>query len=183
MTDKELKKLSRMELLEMLLVQTREVERLQAELERLNSELEHTQEQTKYRELELSQAGSIAEAALQVNGVFEAAQKAADEYLNNLHRLEAGTLERCKKIEALCRKLCQRYVQQAEQEAKRFWLQIQAEIQKSYPENERRLKIQAELEGKLNQKLTFNMGKDEKTKGTSDAGLRSAGAGDKKRTV
>ena len=35
MTDKELKKLSRMELLEMLLLQTQEVERLQAEMERI----------------------------------------------------------------------------------------------------------------------------------------------------
>ena len=40
-------------------------------------------ERTK-REIELREAGSIAEAALRLNGVFEAAQKAADQYLYNI---------------------------------------------------------------------------------------------------
>ena len=35
----------------------------------------------------LSQAGNIAEAALALNGVFEAAQKAADQYLENIQMM------------------------------------------------------------------------------------------------
>ena len=42
------------------------------------------QAERKKREIELREAGSIAEAALRLNGVFEAAQKAADQYLYNI---------------------------------------------------------------------------------------------------
>lgn len=41
------------------------------------------------RRIELDEAGSIAMAALKLNGVFEAAQKAADQYLYNLQQLIA----------------------------------------------------------------------------------------------
>lgn len=39
------------------------------------------------RRIELNEAGSIAMAALKLNGVFEAAQKAADQYLYNLQQM------------------------------------------------------------------------------------------------
>lgn len=39
------------------------------------------------RVIELEEAGSIAEAALRLNGIFEAAQQAADQYLMNVRRL------------------------------------------------------------------------------------------------
>lgn len=80
MTEKELRKLSRRDLLEMLLAQTKEVERLKKELDAANEAL-------RSREILLANAGSIAEAALQLNGVFEAAQKAADQYLENIKNL------------------------------------------------------------------------------------------------
>ena len=77
MTDKELRKLRRGELLEMLLDQTKENERLKKQIADL-------QEQIETREIILKRSGSIAEAALKLNGVFEAAQKAADQYLENV---------------------------------------------------------------------------------------------------
>ena len=40
------------------------------------------------RQIAIAESGSIAEAALRVNGVFEAAEKAAKEYLQNLALLE-----------------------------------------------------------------------------------------------
>lgn len=80
MTEKELRKLSRRDLLEMLLAQTKEVERLKKELDAANEAL-------RSREILLANAGSIAEAALQLNAVFEAAQKAADQYLENIKNL------------------------------------------------------------------------------------------------
>lgn len=39
------------------------------------------------RIIELEEAGSIAEAAMRINGVFEAAQKAAEQYLLNVKKL------------------------------------------------------------------------------------------------
>ena len=77
MTDKELKKLNRTKLLQMLLEIERENEALRAR----NEELE---QQMKRRELQLAQSGSIAEAALKLNGIFEAAQQAADQYVYNV---------------------------------------------------------------------------------------------------
>lgn len=83
MTDKELKKLSRAELLELLLESNRENERLRKQLEKAKGLLAN-------RAIEIENAGSIAEAALALNGVFEAAQKAADQYLENVRRLAEG---------------------------------------------------------------------------------------------
>ena len=37
--------------------------------------------------IELEEAGSIAEAAIRINGVFEAAQRAAEQYLMNVREL------------------------------------------------------------------------------------------------
>lgn len=77
MTEKELRRLSRMDLLEMLLEQSREVERLQKELETVKNQLSD-------RRIMEQESGSIAEASLKLNKVFEAAQQAADQYLENI---------------------------------------------------------------------------------------------------
>ena len=77
MTDRELRKLSRKDLLEMLLIQSRELTRVKQELEEANAQLQQ-------RRIAISQSGSIAEAALKLNGIFEAAQAAADQYLENM---------------------------------------------------------------------------------------------------
>lgn len=84
MTDKELRKLNRAELLEILLEQTKRVEALQAELELKNKELEN-------RKIMIDRAGSIAEASLRLNEVFEAAQRAADQYLENAMQLNKNS--------------------------------------------------------------------------------------------
>jgi len=77
MTDKELKKLSRKELLEMLVINTRRIEALEAKVKELQGKLNS-------RNITVERAGSLAEAALQLSGVFESAQKAAELYLENL---------------------------------------------------------------------------------------------------
>lgn len=69
-----LQKLSRTELLELLLEQTKELEATQAKVSELEKALAD-------RKIEMEQAGNIAEAALQLNKVFEAAQRAADDYV------------------------------------------------------------------------------------------------------
>lgn len=80
MTDKELRRLSRAELLEMLLAQVEENERLKARLEEAERALED-------RRLAVSRAGSLAEASLQLNDVFAAADRAARQYVENVQRL------------------------------------------------------------------------------------------------
>lgn len=76
----QLKKLSRADLLELLLAESNENEQLRAQLDEANRKLAS-------RELELEQAGSLAEAALRLNGVFEAADRAAQQYMENVRLL------------------------------------------------------------------------------------------------
>ena len=79
-TENELRKLKRVDLLEMLLEQSQELERVKAQLEQAESEL-------RSRKILLDNAGSIAEAAMQLNDIFTVAQKTADQYLENIRRL------------------------------------------------------------------------------------------------
>lgn len=91
MTEKELKRLNRVELLELLLIQTRETERLRMMLETAQQKLEN-------REIQIGKCGTLAEATLVVNGVLEAAQATADHYLENIARMERETREKCRKM-------------------------------------------------------------------------------------
>ena len=88
MTEKKLKKLNRQELLEILLMQSKKIDRLQAQLH-------EAQEKLEAKELSLSKAGSIAEASLALSGVFEDAQKAADQYLENIRLMQEKTKIEC----------------------------------------------------------------------------------------
>lgn len=80
MTDREMKKLNRAELLELLLEQMDENRRLREELDQAKAALAD-------RRIRLEYAGSIAQAALSLNGVFEAADRAAQEYLDSVKRM------------------------------------------------------------------------------------------------
>ncbi len=87
MTDRELKRMSRAGLLELLSEQSRELDRLREENERLSERLRD-------REILIRESGSIAEAALKLNGVFEAAQSAADQYIRSVRHISARLPER-----------------------------------------------------------------------------------------
>ncbi|MBP3940213.1 MAG: hypothetical protein J6D00_01795 [Christensenellaceae bacterium] len=91
MMEKDLKRLNRAELLELLLVQTKEVERLSAALAEAEKKLAE-------RELKIEKAGTLAEASLLVNGVFEACEAAAAQYLENIKRMQEETAARCEEI-------------------------------------------------------------------------------------
>lgn len=111
MTEKELKKLSRADLLELLLQERRENEKLRMEINSLKRKLAD-------RTIKIQNAGSIAEASLQLSGIFDTAQKAANQYLENIRILsekqkkickqtEAETIAKCKAMEAQTRKRCE----------------------------------------------------------------------------
>lgn len=94
MTDRELKKLNRAELLEILVMQGKTVEELKERLAQAEHQLEEM-------DLKIQNAGSIAEASLQLSGVFEAAQRSADMYLDNIRRLNAESQQRREEAEQL----------------------------------------------------------------------------------
>lgn len=135
MTDNDLKKLSRAELLEILIKQATEIETLKAELEEAKNALNS-------RELRVGKAGSIAEASLLVSGVFESAQAAAEIYLENIRNTE----EVCNKMRAEAETEAQRIIDEAnagaekrELEAKlaseRYWADVSGKLEKFYDEH------------------------------------------------
>ncbi len=73
MTEKELKKLTRAELLEMLIAQSKK-------LSRTETELAAAQEELKRREIAISESGTVAEAALKLSGIFDDADRAVAQY-------------------------------------------------------------------------------------------------------
>ena len=80
--DKNLKKLSRVELLELMISLSEDYEALADENNRLKKML------SVQRLPRSTKVGSIAEAALAANGYFESAQRSADEYLREIKHLK-----------------------------------------------------------------------------------------------
>lgn len=143
MTDKDLKKLSRTELLEMLITVTEENEGLKDTVRSLQARLDD-------RRIIIDESGSIAEASLKLSGVFEAAQKAADDYVENVRRgsrRQAELLEkaeelarekvtemiseadeRCRKMEAETERKCDAMTRKARREADAYWAQVSTKL-------------------------------------------------------
>ena len=80
MTDRELRHMSRSELLQMLIMQIKENKVLSERLAAAEAELNS-------RQIAINNAGSLAEAALSLNHVFDAAESAAQQYLENIKRI------------------------------------------------------------------------------------------------
>ena len=110
MTDKELKRLSRSELLEMLIQQSKELERLRKQLDAAQTALQN-------REIAITNAGSIAEAALQLNGVFTAAQDACQQYMENICHLSQNQERICAQRDAESQAEAERIVEEARKES------------------------------------------------------------------
>ena len=110
MTDKELKRLSRGELLEMLIQQSTELERLRKQLDAAQTALQN-------REIAITNAGSIAEAALQLNGVFTAAQDACQQYIENICHLSQNQERICAQRDAESQAEAKRIVEEARKES------------------------------------------------------------------
>ena len=84
MTDKELRGLSRRELLELLVAREKENQQLRQELDDARAELNK-------RQIDVAKAGTMADAALLLNGIFDAADRAAQQYLENIRLRAEGT--------------------------------------------------------------------------------------------
>ena len=104
MTEKELRKLNRYQLLELLVAQTERANVLEEKLEKAQSKLDS-------HDIQMSVVGSIAEASLQLSGVFQAAQKAADLYLD-------AARERADRMEEEAERKARALVEEAERRAR-----------------------------------------------------------------
>ena len=91
MTDKEFRRLSRSELIDIIYQFQLKQNELTAENERLTKELAD-------KRLRVSEAGNIAEAALEIHSVMQAAQDAAALYLEEIRIMRDETKEKCQRI-------------------------------------------------------------------------------------
>lgn len=129
MTDHDLRKLSRVQLLEMLLEQSREVARLRGELEQARCQLED-------RRIRIAEAGNIAEAALQLNGVFATAQAAAEDYLASVSEALQTSRENCRNLEEQTKHRCEQMVLEARAESAACWDAIREKVRDPYLDRE-----------------------------------------------
>lgn len=147
MTEKEMRKLSRAELLELMIEQSTQIENLQRQLE-------VAQEKVHKREIAIDNAGSIAEAALQLNHVFEAAQDACKQYTENIRLLnerqdticqrlekeskakadayEAEVVKRCENMETDTKIRCAEMLTKAKAEAQGYWDELSQKLNDFY---------------------------------------------------
>ena len=125
MTDRDLQKLKRIELLEILIEQGKTIERLEAELAEANKKLDD-------RSLKLAEAGSIADAAVQVTGILEAAQSAAHIYLENVQKMEQTTKEKCDEMERETLARCHNMIIEAEKSVDAKWAEISGRLEDFY---------------------------------------------------
>ena len=84
MVSKELKRLNRRELVDVIYQLKKNEERLQEEIATL-------QEALQTQRIQLSEAGSIAQAATEITQIFATAQKTADLYLQEIAAMKAET--------------------------------------------------------------------------------------------
>ena len=96
MKKRNLKRLRRRDLLELLINLSKENEVLREKNQELEAQLSR-------RDIAVSEAGTLAEAALMLNGVFQAAQAACDQYIENMQQrcrqMEAETEEKCRQMQ------------------------------------------------------------------------------------
>lgn len=120
--------------------------RLQEEEDKLRTENASLKKELEKRELDIAEAGSIAEAALGLNGVFDAAQSAADQYLTEVKRLrdEAGAaalklLEEARtqaaRTVAEAEQQRDAMLAEAEQETDRRWREFDSKVQRTLEAN------------------------------------------------
>ncbi len=109
MTDKEFRRLSRPELIDIIF-------ELQQQLEQHKSEIQQLKQAVEKKELDISNAGSLAEAVVSINGVMEAAQAAADQYILSVK----ATNENAEKTLAAAKAEAARIVCDAQEKAKQI---------------------------------------------------------------
>lgn len=108
MTDKEFKRLSRRELIDIIYELQKQNEEKGAQIKRIQSELDD-------KTIKISNAGSIAEAAISLNKVFETAQSAAEQYLESVQKAAEESKAKQEEIKLQGEKLLEEAKKQAEE--------------------------------------------------------------------
>ena len=145
MVGKELKRLSRRELVDIIYqLKKNEQEKLE-QISALEKELQD-------KRIRISVAGSIAEAAIDITNVFSTAQTAADRYLHEIECMKKDTEAECarmleetnQKVAEILKNSEKKYneLEARYRKGHRKWTQLQAEIQRL---EEEKIKLEREM--------------------------------------
>lgn len=139
MTDRELRKLRRVDLLELLAQVSREKEAMQDQVAALQAQLAE-------RQLNLDRAGTMAEASLRLSGVFADIDAAGAQYLYNIQQLSQERTAACERLEAETRAQADAILAeaqakadailaQAQSQADAYWADVSVRLQRFYDEH------------------------------------------------
>ena len=189
MTEQELRSLNRKELLEIMIEQGKEMETSKAKYEEdlaflksehekdmdylrteyekeiatLKKDLECARAALQSKKIAIDEAGSIAVAALQLNGVFEAAQAASQQYIENIRSLSdrqasicakrdaesraeqerrlQETTAKCEQMEYLSKKKCEEMEAEAKRKSEAYWAEVSHRLQSFYESHQELKKL------------------------------------------
>ena len=110
MTDKEVKRLSRSQLIEI-------IYQLQIREEELTDKNRQLEEELCSKRIRMENAGNIAEAALELNGIFQSAQNAAEQYLSEIQIIRETAEKDRQQIIFAAKEEARQIIQKAKEEA------------------------------------------------------------------
>lgn len=150
MTQKDLRKLSRLALLDLLID-------MSTELQTVKERLAQTEAMLQDRKIAIDKAGSIAEASLQVNGVYVATEAACQQYMDNIRLLSerqerlcaqrdreskaqaeellAKTRKTCENMEKNTKIYCDNMVTKARAESRQCWKEVSEKLEAYYAQH------------------------------------------------
>ena len=109
MTDKEFKRLTRAQLIDI-------IYQLQVQVDELTEQKKSLERALEDKRLRIDNAGNIAYAALEINDCFGSAQKAAEQYLNEIRILHAEAETECQRLLAEARAEAAQIIEKAKEE-------------------------------------------------------------------
>lgn len=110
MTDKEFKRLSRSQLIDI-------IYQFQLKQEELTAENNQLKEELADKRIRIRQAGNIAEASLAIHNVMQSAQDAAQAYLDEIRTMRDETDEKCRRLLERAQKEADAIVARAKKDA------------------------------------------------------------------
>lgn len=116
MSNNDLKKLNRLQLLEMLLMQTQRVEELEEALKQKDLQISELNIRLEEKHIAFTETGTLAQAALEMNNVFQQADKAVAQYLENAKAFAEDVERLALKRSLEAKKVAEDIISQAKEE-------------------------------------------------------------------
>ena len=99
MTDKEFKRLGRAQLIEI-------IYQLQLQVDKLTEQNQALENALADKRMRINSAGTLADAALEINNCFQNAQMAANQYLEEIKAMREETVAKCDTKSTLTKRCC-----------------------------------------------------------------------------